>query len=220
VPTTSFGATPARLANVLQGPQDPRLVFAPDSSGYDPKLARFVGDYDIAEVDGKLVVTSRVDGETWTLVEFIADSLATDLSQFFGFLPSARHTPRVSIDNLVLHRETWRFTAGELDFAATKDEKLRYAQCRAWVAGHDLPRYVFVRAQGEIKPVYADLTSLSSVDLVCRLARRVKMNHGDAGDVVVSEMLPTPDQLWLSDSQGRRYTSELRVCAVDRVGRP
>ena len=34
-------------------------------------------------------------------------------------------------------------------------------------------------------------------------------------EFVVSEMLPTPDQLWLQNAQGERYTSELRIVAVD-----
>ena len=31
-----------------------------------------------------------------------------------------------------------------------------------------------------------------------------------------SEMLPGPDACWLTDDDGRRYTSELRLVAVDR----
>jgi hypothetical protein len=30
-----------------------------------------------------------------------------------------------------------------------------------------------------------------------------------------SEMLPGPEHLWLTDAQGNRYTSELRLTAVD-----
>jgi len=33
--------------------------------------------------------------------------------------------------------------------------------------------------------------------------------------VVVTGMLPTFDELWLEDAQGSRYTSELRIAAVD-----
>jgi len=29
-------------------------------------------------------------------------------------------------------------------------------------------------------------------------------------------MLPAPDQAWLTDAQGLRYTSELRMVAVDQ----
>jgi hypothetical protein len=31
-------------------------------------------------------------------------------------------------------------------------------------------------------------------------------------------MLPTPDQAWLTDSEGRRYCSELRLHMYDRGG--
>jgi hypothetical protein len=34
--------------------------------------------------------------------------------------------------------------------------------------------------------------------------------------VTVAEMLPAPDQAWLTDAQGQRYTTELRVVAVDQ----
>ena len=34
------------------------------------------------------------------------------------------------------------------------------------------------------------------------------------GALTLTEMLPAPDQLWLSDDRGS-YTSELRVVAVD-----
>jgi hypothetical protein len=30
-------------------------------------------------------------------------------------------------------------------------------------------------------------------------------------------MLPTPDQVWLTDGDGQRYTSELRILACDPV---
>ena len=33
--------------------------------------------------------------------------------------------------------------------------------------------------------------------------------------MTISEMLPTSDQLWLIDSQGERYTAELRMIARD-----
>jgi hypothetical protein len=30
-----------------------------------------------------------------------------------------------------------------------------------------------------------------------------------------TEMLPTPDEAWLSDADGNRYVSELRLVALD-----
>jgi hypothetical protein len=49
-----------------------------------------------------------------------------------------------------------------------------------------------------------------------RSLRRARRNAGDAAMVTVAEMLPTPDQVWLTDARGVRYTSELRMVAVDQ----
>ena len=59
-------------------------------------------------------------------------------------------------------------------------------------------------------PVY--LTILAKA--VRRLARA-----GAAAAVTVTEMLPAPDQTWLVDDRGERYTAELRFVAVDTAPR-
>jgi hypothetical protein len=38
---------------------------------------------------------------------------------------------------------------------------------------------------------------------------------GPDARVRITEMLPRLDQLWLADAQDRRYTSELRIVALD-----
>ena len=131
-------------------------------------------------------------------------------------MPSCPHTPRVTIDDLVVSREKWTLAATEPAFADTLDESARYLQARAWAAGHDLPRHVFVRFTGERKPIYADLTSLASIDLISRSLRRARRQAGADATVTIVEMLPAPDQAWLTDAQGLRYTSELRMVAVDQ----
>jgi amino acid adenylation domain-containing protein len=219
VPTGEKGGTPARLSNVLVGPDDTQLVFAHDSSGYDPRRVLFVGECDLEELDGRLTVRRRSGGVAHDLVEVLADPLSLGLSQYFRLVPSAAHTPRVTIDRLVVQREAWSFPAEQLRFADIIDEPERFLAARRWVREHDLPRYVFVRATGEQKPIFADLSSLASVDLLARAARRAARHPGGQGSIGVTEMLPTPQQLWLTDDQGRRYTSELRICAVDRTGR-
>jgi hypothetical protein len=75
---------------------------------------------------------------------------------------------------------------------------------------------VFVRFTGEQKPYYADLTSLASIDLISRSLRRSRRSAGSLATLTVVEMLPTPDQAWLTDAQGGRYTAELRMVAVDQ----
>jgi hypothetical protein len=75
---------------------------------------------------------------------------------------------------------------------------------------------VFVRFTGERKPIYADLTSLASVDLISRSVRRSRRHAGADATVTVVEMLPAPDQTWLTDAAGDRYTAELRFVAADQ----
>ena len=75
---------------------------------------------------------------------------------------------------------------------------------------------MFLRTTGERKPVYADLTSLASIDLIARALRRSRRDAGPDATLTVVEMLPTPDQAWLVDAHGRRYSAELRVVAVDQ----
>jgi hypothetical protein len=43
--------------------------------------------------------------------------------------------------------------------------------------------------------------------------------HAPGAPIVFTEMLPGPDDSWLEDSNGR-YTSELRIVAVDTSRRP
>ena len=75
---------------------------------------------------------------------------------------------------------------------------------------------MFCRFTGERKPIYTDLTSLASIDLISRALRRARRHAGDDATVTISEMLPAPDQACLTDAQGQRYTSELRMVAVDQ----
>ncbi|MEU6073739.1 amino acid adenylation domain-containing protein [Micromonospora sp. NPDC047074] len=212
--TGQEGGVPTRQSNALTGPGDIRLVFAHDSFGHDPRRSLRVGECDLVEVAGGLRVRSRDGRFDMELMHVLGDVVGAGLSQLFRVLPPAAHQPRVTIDSLVVSRESWTFAAADLAFADTRDEALRFRQARAWAGGHGLPRHVFLRCAGERKPVHADLTSLASVDLVSRSVRRARRHAGDDARVAVVEMLPAPDQLWLTGPDGR-YTAELRVVAVD-----
>jgi amino acid adenylation domain-containing protein len=213
--TAERGGTGAQQANVLASPGDLRLVFAHDSCGYDPAATLPVGDCDLVASPAGLRVRRRDGTLERGLLEVIGDLVSANAANSFDLVPPGAHVPRVAIDDLVVSRETWRLAATEPAFAGTADESTRYLQARAWAAGHGLPRHVFCRFSGERKPIYADLTSLASIDLISRSLRRAR-RHGTDATVTVSEMLPAPDQAWLTDAQGLRYTSELRIVAVDQ----
>ncbi|MFD5778888.1 lantibiotic dehydratase [Streptomyces sp. NPDC126933] len=135
--------------------------------------------------------------------------------------PTLEHIPRIRCGRVVLQRETWRVPTARLRGAAAFDgpvgqmggkEAAEFvAACRL---GSELgvPRHVFVKVPGEPKPIYVDWQAPLLVRQLCRLAARRD------GTLEISEMLPTPDQRWLS-VHGHRYTSELR-CAVFSPGSP
>jgi hypothetical protein len=214
--TGEMGGTTTRLSNVLPSPGDLRLVFAHDSCGYDPAATVTVGECDLVGSPAGLRVRRRDGTFERSLLEVVGDLISTTTANSFDLVPPGAHTPRVSIDDLVLSRETWRLAATDPAFADTADESARYLQARAWASSHGLPRHVFCRFTGERKPVYADLTSLASIDLISRSLRRARRKAGADAAVTVVEMLPAPEEAWLADAQGLRYTAELRMVAIDQ----
>jgi amino acid adenylation domain-containing protein len=214
--TGEEGGVPTRQGNALAGPRDLWFAFAHDSFGHDSARTLPVGECDLVQSPAGLRVRRLDGGVDLDVIEVLGDLIAIALSQQFRMLAPNTHTPRVTIDGLVVSRESWTFPAAELAFAGTADEARRYREARAWATRTGLPRHVFLRSAGERKPVYADLTGLASVDLVARSVRRARRHAGDAAAVTLTEMLPAPDQLWLTDAEDRRYSAELRVVAVDR----
>ena len=214
--TAEEGGVCSRLSNILASDGDLRLVFAHDSCGYDPHATLTLGDCEVVDSPLGLRVRRRDATLELGLLEVVGDLLTAVLVQTFHPVPRGAHSPRIAIDDLVISRETWTFPATEPPFADTADEQVRYSQARAWAIEHDLPRHVFLRTTGERKPVYADLTSLASIDLIARALRRSRRDAGPDATLTVVEMLPTPDQAWLVDAHGRRYSAELRVVAVDQ----
>ncbi len=215
--TAEYGGTCTRLSNVMPSAGDFRLVHAHDSCGYDPAETLVVGECDLISSPAGLRVRRRDGTFERGLLEIIGDLVSTVIANRFDLVLAGAHVPRVTIDDLVVIRERWTFPATEPSFASTVDESTRYLQARAWAASHGLPRYVFLRFTGELKPIYADLTSLASIDLISRSLRRSRRNAGEEATVTVVEMMPAPDESWLADGQGQRYTAEFRIVAVDQT---
>lgn len=117
------------------------------------------------------------------------------------------HRPRLWIDGVVVARESWREKTEGLAWASS-DAPERFLGATAWAKARGFPRFVFVRSPAEVKPIYVDFESPLLVDLLCRFVR-------GAPEIVVSEMLPAPDELWLTSAEGQRFVCELRLLAVD-----
>ncbi|MEU2874883.1 lantibiotic dehydratase [Streptomyces sp. NPDC007070] len=206
-----------RTMITLTGEQDHRLLLGPEASW----LTDHPGALNGAEIrmglrDGVVVGRGPEGRVELDAVELLAEALSFKLASRFQLMGRDRHTPRVTIDRLVVSRESWRFRADELPFAHEADEGERFVAARAWAQSLGIPRFVFVKAAHEPKPFYVDLDSPHFVNAFAHTVRGALAPVNDAPVITVSEMLPTTEHTWLRDRQDRRYTSEFRIIAVDK----
>lgn len=114
--------------------------------------------------DGRLVAILP-DDATFDLVDVFSHVLTTLVVDRFQILPAQDHTPRVTVDAMVIARETWRFLPGALSFADEKTEARRYVRARGWRAEQQLPRFVFVTSPAEPRPVFVEFESPTYVNI-------------------------------------------------------
>ncbi|MCY1079556.1 hypothetical protein [Archangium lansingense] len=121
------------------------------------------------------------------------------------------HTPRVMLGGAVLQREQWRLEAADGEaLLACKDDKARLRTAVGIWARMGLPDHVFAKFPGERKPVLVDVRSPALLRVFVNLLEQ-------KGEVMLSEMLPAPGQLWLG-AAGGRHTAELRCCFMWGTG--
>jgi hypothetical protein len=199
----------ARNADWIKGPDDVQLGFAA-AAGADPARLLPVTGLTVAATDTGLVVSAD-DGRSWPILEIFAELLNIQTFDTWKLAGNQRHTPRVVVDGLVLTRQTWRTTAGETGLATASGERERYLAARRWRRELGLPERIFVLSSTETKPMYIDLTSPLYVRQLCTMMRGAREKAGDNAGLTVTEMLPGEPEAWLTDAQGQRYVSELRL---------
>lgn len=202
-----------RLSHWLGSDRDVPLAFAP-VPGADPARTLPISALTVSDAGGELVARAA-DGRTWPLVEVFAGLVAMHAADGFKLVTAADHTPRISIDRLVVSRETWRTTVGASRLATALGPQKRYLAAREWRRELGLPERVYVKIGTEIKPCYLDFTSPTYVSSMCAMVRTAHQSAGAEVPMVITEMLPIPDQAWVPDAAGRRYFSELRLQLVD-----
>ncbi|UTR79679.1 lantibiotic dehydratase [Streptomyces cavourensis] len=203
-----------RVRNVLVRPEDYYVALMELTA--DPHRDRTVlsADAHVVRRDGRPVVVLP-DGAEFPVTDVFGHVLTTLAMDMFRLFPDADHVPRVMVDKLVVSRESWRFTGGELGFAEEKSEARRYVRARNWRGERGLPRYVFVVSPTEPRPFYVDFDAPVYVNILAKAARRLARKDPEA-KLTVTEMLPSPEHAWLTDDRGNTYTSELRFVAVDQ----
>lgn len=146
------------------------------------------------------------------LIELVGDLLSGLVVNRFRLLAPAQHSPRVTIDRLVIARERWRFEASGV-LGGYSDPRLAAEHAARSVLAAGTPRHVFVLSPAERKPVYVDLESPPLRRLLAHVARRA-MRCDEAIDIV--EMLPEPGALWIETDEGA-VTSEIRLAVAQRA---
>jgi hypothetical protein len=207
--------------------RDYRLEFVNEPSGVPRERALPIGSLVVVKTAGGGLELQTRDGKLrFKLMEAFADALSDKVSNSFKILPASRHVPRVQIDRLVVSRESWSFSPLEMEFASEKDEATRYLEARRWAQQSDLPRFVFFKSQFEVKPIYVDFASPLLINVLSKLVRQTHeaclAAERDPEQLLITltEMYPTPDLVWLPDAAGQRYTSELRMVALDPLQVP
>jgi hypothetical protein len=215
VPPKSLQGLTTRTALGLISRNDLLLEFAEDSCGVPPSRSVSISSLVVEEKGGQLVVRTRDGSKQFDIVGAFSEAIFHVATDFFKILKAGTHTPRITIDRLVVCREAWTFAAGEIPFASEKDGTERFLLARRWARAHGLPRFVFTKVPVEVKPFYVDFNSPVYVDILAKMVRRTLEHNSANARISVSEMLPDAEHTWLPDAEGRRYTSELRVVALD-----
>lgn len=196
-----------RLDYFSRSPKDFDLELSAARSWRPREQVLRLSELVLEEQRGQLVVRSRDHRTRFDIIAFLEHYLIAASFSHFGLL-CGETAPRVTVDGVVLVRARWMFPIDELRFAHADTAGERFIGARAWAARHQLPRRCFIKVPEETKPLYVDLKTPVFVELAAKMMRKSKR-------VMVTEMLPEIDELWLSDCAGRHYTSELRIVAVD-----
>ena len=203
-----------RLLPELACPGDFHLKITPEP----PLESQFntipIGELVVEKVGEDLIIRTRDRRAQFDLLEAFGEILSRLVDGGFRMVRPSDHIPRISIDNLVVWRESWSIPVSELAFAYLKDNRERYRAARGWAKGKGVPRFVFIRSPLETKPLYLDFDSPISVDLFSRVIRHLN-DMGRNQRIHMNEMLPTIEQTWLIDCEGNQYTSELRIACLD-----
>jgi len=211
-PRVSFG--PRR-------PDDVWLQMAPEAAVNPQYPAVALGELLLEDGPaGELVLRTRDGRLAASPPAVFAFPIMLQMLQNYTLFGAARHIPRLTVDRVVIQRETWHMAASDIAFAGEADEALRFLAARRWARQQAIPRFVFARLPHEDKPFYTDLDSPVFVNILAKGIRAAQRARGTDAPITVMEMLPTPEGAWLPDAEGRRYTSELRLVALDLATDP
>jgi len=192
-----------------------RLEYLPNSFVTNRSRALPISSMILENQNGTLMAKTRDGKVCLRALDLVGGLLGRQTMDCFRIIAPKRHAPRISLDSLIIKRESWRFSPEEMQFAYCAGAAERFLHARNWAHAHGIPRFVFYRVPIESKPAYLDFDSPIFVDIFSKMIRRTVDAALPGAMVDLSEMLPLFDQIWLTDVSRRRYTSEFRFVAVD-----
>ncbi|GAA2787176.1 lantibiotic dehydratase [Crossiella cryophila] len=201
----------ARIRHTLIRPEDHYVALVDHTA--DPSRPHTHASADIQVERHDTLRAVLPDGTRFPVIDVFGHVLTTLAMDLFRLVPEAPHTPRITVDTLVVTRETWRFPAAEVTAAEERSEPRRFVRLRQWREANTLPRFVFVTSPAEPRPFYVDFDSPVYLNILAKAVRRLARKD-PAGQLTITEMLPTPDQAWLPDHNREPHTAELRFVAV------
>jgi Lantibiotic dehydratase, N terminus len=177
------------------------------ASGMEQAEVLKAAEFDVVEAEGRLYAASRARDLRFDLMAVFERRIKLRAGVGFPLGPGGAGG-RLLIGGVVIRRATFVGVPPALPNNRYSEEAR--ARLRSWRERLGCPQKAFCRLPSEVKPVYVDFASDLSVDMLMGMIR-------GSDPVVLSEMLPDRDGLWLRDRQARRYTSELRTTLVDPV---
>ncbi|WP_020659972.1 lantibiotic dehydratase [Amycolatopsis benzoatilytica] len=198
----------ARVARCLENADDRQLGFVA-APGADPERLVRIAGLTVTEHDGELLVHGP-GGFRRPVLDLFSELLMMRAVDAFRSATARPHTPRITVDRLVVCRESWRTTVGETGLSGVAGHREQYLAARRWRRELGLPERVFAKFATEGKPLYVDFTSPVYAAGFCS-ALRAAARAGKDTTLTITELLPGPEHAWLPDAEGRTYLSELRV---------
>jgi thiopeptide-type bacteriocin biosynthesis protein len=113
--------------------------------------------------------------------------------------------PRIQIDGIVLALAQWRFAASSAPEVPLDRPDAFYAALQRWCAHWQVPQHVYLTA-GDNR-LLLDLTAPEQADEI----RRVLQTRQSADAVLLTEVFPDFDHIWVRDVENRPFITELVV---------
>jgi hypothetical protein len=180
------------------------IVVPGASSRLPPERQVPAADVAVTNVQGRMFAIDINSGRRCDLLMAMPSLFQRLLFELASDVLGSGYSGRITCGKVVLKRHSWLLANRDLAAVpgSNKDAALACA-VRRWAAGAGVPRFAFFKAADEPKPMFIDFDNAAAIELFARTLRR-------AGSVLISEMLPAPDGVWLSHAQGR-LTCEFRT---------